>query len=101
MSWDSGKNHGKRMRRGGGRNLRNTLYMRAVGCSSRLGAMGKFCRRPIGLGKHPKGRSLLSCANSPFWPILLSPKIVAGSRPRLSEKHLSSLTRLANLGVLR
>lgn len=54
MSWDSGQSHGKRMIRGGRKAVRNALYMCAVGCASRDGAMGQFYRRLIKLGKHPK-----------------------------------------------
>ena len=54
MSWDSGHSHGKRMIRGGRQAVRNALYMCALGSARRDGILGKFYRKLIKLGKHPK-----------------------------------------------
>ena len=54
MSWDSGSKQGNRIIRGGRKTVRNALYMCAVGCASRPGAMGSFYRGLIKRGKHPK-----------------------------------------------
>ncbi|MCP4185351.1 MAG: IS110 family transposase, partial [Hyphomicrobiales bacterium] len=54
MNWDSGAKQGNRMIRGGRQSVRNALYMCAVSCTSRSGSMGRFYRKLIKLGKHPK-----------------------------------------------
>lgn len=54
MNWDSGARRGNRMIRGGRKSVRNALYMCAVSCASRSGALGQFYRKLIKLGKKPK-----------------------------------------------
>jgi len=54
MSWDSGSKQGNRMIRGGRKSVRNALYMCAVSCISRPSMQGKFYRKLIRAGKHPK-----------------------------------------------
>ncbi len=54
MSWDSGSKQGNRIIRGGRKGVRNALYMCAVSCTSRPGAMHGFYKNLIKRGKRPK-----------------------------------------------
>jgi len=70
MNRDSGAMRGTRVIRGGRQNLRNMLYMCAVGLSRRDGLMGNFYRRLVSEGKNPKvamiavARKLVILANT-------------------------------------
>jgi len=70
MNRDSGAMRGMRMIRGGRQNLRNMLYMCAVGLSRRDGPMGSFYRRLVREGKNRKvaliavARKLVVIANT-------------------------------------
>lgn len=70
MNRDSGAMRGTRVIRGGRQNLRNMLYMCAVGLSRRDGPMGGFYRRLVREGKNRKvaliavARKLVVIANT-------------------------------------